>query len=291
MTEDAVLERPAPAPIPVLSPALHCVAMTAFVYLRSSFGFTFLRPKSIFFAFSWPIIFGFIIAWNEPGVWPQYRALCIFGIGAVLLYWIHFAIAFFREWNRNAAEDHYPGTSHIQWLVNRFGLPAIPGEILRLWVEPALLVTAFFISRFAFAENRLSSWMLFTAACMVAREAVNHWTTIRRNKAFTEGIEKAKRQGESLTPTSHNSEDPPKRTRTEAVKQPRNTAAADDKARERRFAEILRLRPPYMLEKAEENFLTLIKLEHPDVSGQPSECAGRAAELNEAIDFFRNLLR
>ena len=48
---------------------------------------------------------------------------------------------------------------------------------------------------------------------------------------------------------------------------------------------------PMPLKRAEENYRTLIRLEHPDSTGEDSpEANARAAELNEAVEFFRELL-
>ena len=67
----------------------------------------------------------------------------------------------------------------------------------------------------------------------------------------------------------------------------RNFPATEKTSSETRFAEMLRLLPPYTLDKAEENFRTLIKLEHPDATSQSPEHNARAADLNDAIEFFR----
>ena len=59
--------------IPILSPVFHCCAMTVIVFFRYSFGFEFLRPRSVFFAFSWAFVLFTVYAWNEPAVWAAYR--------------------------------------------------------------------------------------------------------------------------------------------------------------------------------------------------------------------------
>ena len=287
--DDVVNQRAAPTPIPVISPTLHCVAMTALVYLRTSFGYTFLRPKSIFFAFSWAFLLFVIVAWNEPAIWHEYRAVCIFGTGAVVLYWIHFSRTFFREWKRQAEDDHYPGTSHTNRLSRQFGVPPISEEVLRFWIEPGAVLFVSGTLRLAFGERHLSTWLCFVAFCMAGREAINHWTSVRREKVVGETMKKAKEQGETLSDNELPVE-PPKPTRTEPVKQKRNTAFAEEQAREERFAKILRLRPPYELEKAEEHYKTLVQLEHPDANQNSPESNAATAELNEAIAFFRDRL-
>ena len=257
--------------------------MTALVYLRTSFGYTFLRPKSVFFAFSWAFVLFFIVAWNEPDLWRGYRAVCFFGIGAVTLYWGQFFRTFSREWRKKAEDDNFPGISHIMRFPRRAGIPAPNEEIVRLWAEPAAV---FFVSgalRIVLEERHLSTWLFFAAICMIGREAINHWTGVRRDKVVVETIQKAERQGDALAgerPTVA----PPKATRQEGVKQKRNTGGT---GREERLAKVLRLHQPYTLEKAEENYRTLIQLEHPDAHENSPESNAVTAELNEAIDFFR----
>ena len=95
-------------------------------------------------------------------------------------------------------------------------------------------------------------------------------------------MRKAELQGETLSDDS-NSPELPKATRTEPVKQKRKTGSVT----EERFAKILRLRPPYNLERAEENYRMLVRLEHPDANENSPESNSTTAELNEAIEFFR----
>jgi len=290
--DDAVVQRSSPTPIPFLSPALHCIAMTAFVYLRTSFGYTFLRPKAIFFAFSYAFVLAFIVALNDQEIRQEYGALCFFLFGAAILYLVHLSIAFFREWHKLAEEDHYPGTPHPERVTRLFRAPVVFGETFRFWIEPGIVALISLVLRYGFAERHLSGWLLFVAFCMVGREAVNHWTGVRRDKAATDGIKKAKRQGDSLSGEDQNPAAPaPRAVRTEPVTMKRkiNPAAATNP--EARYSKILRLRPPYSLAKAEENYRTLIRLEQPDhANGDSPESTDGAGELNEAIEFFREKL-
>src|SRR5437660_704450 len=82
----------------------------------------------------------------------------------------------------------------------------------------------------------------------------------------------------------------PKTAHTEPVKLKRNTGFAEEEAREERFAKLLRLRSPYTLDKAEEHYKALVQLEHPDANENSPESNAAAAELNEAIAFFRDRL-
>ncbi|MEA3207136.1 MAG: hypothetical protein QOE70_193 [Chthoniobacter sp.] len=288
--DDAVNQRPVPTPIPILSPALHCIAMTAIVYLRTSFGYVFLRPKSIFFAFSWVFVLAFIVAWNEPAIWSEYHTAAAFGAGAVALYWLHFSFTFFREWRQTAEPDQYPGTSYITMLLRLLGLTPPSAEFLHFWLEPCLVLLVSITLRFAFAERHLSAWLIFVAVCMFGREAINYWTSIRKEKGVVETIRKVQQQSETLSDDRPVAA-PPKATRTEPVKMKRNTAHAEEAAREERFAKLLRILAPYSLHKAEENYKALVQLEHPDANENSPESNAATAELNDAIAFFRDRLR
>lgn len=288
---DTHMQRSAPGRIPFLSPILHCIAMTALVYLRSSFGFVFLRPKSVFFAVSWAFSLFVIVAWNEPGIWREYRAVCVFGVGSIVLYWIHLLITFGREMYRSGKHDHFSGFSHPLFLMRRFGAPLDSAEkTLHLWAEPALVLSFSVGLRFAFAERHLSTWLAIVAACMFGKETMNYWAALRRDKILDDSLLDAKRRGDVL-PDKPADREVPKATRKDPVKLKRNTASADDTARERKFAELLRVRSPYALDTAEENYRALVRLEHPDTNENTPEKNARTAELNEAINFFRERLK
>ena len=276
--------------IPILSPVFHCCAMTVLVFFRSSFGFSFLRPRSVFFVFSWAFLLFTIYAWNEPAVWSAYRPACIFGIAAAALYWTHLGFAFANEWGDDWRHDRHSGNSHILWILRLAGVPAtdrLEGNI-HLWAEPSLVLLCAAALRLC-SEVHLSGWLFFAAACFWCKEVLNRWFGRRYHKKQKDILDDAAATVEPLVPTVE--QGPVRATRKERVKRTRNTADAEETARERHFAEILRLRLPYALESAEENYRTLIRLEHPDATGEDSpEANARAAELNEAIEFFRELL-
>ena len=275
--------------IPFLSPLSHCCAMTVLVFLRSSFGFNYLRPRSIFFALSWAFSLFAIYAWNEPEVWGAYRRVCIFGIAAMALYWTHLALAFANEWTKNWRHDRHTGNSHILQILRLAGVQnagRLEGDT-HLWAEPALVLAIAVALRFGWREQPLSKWLVYAAGFLWCKEAINRWFGLRYNKKQKDILDDAAATVEPMAPPMD--QGPVKATRKERVKRTRNTADADETARERHFAEILRLRVPYTLEGAEENYRTLIRLEHPDATGDDSaEGNTRAAELNEAIEYFRN---
>ena len=276
--------------IPVISPLLHCVSMTALVYLRSSFGFVYLRPKSVFFAFSWAFALFTVYAWNEPEIWQQYRAVCLFGIAAISLYCSHLLIAFVRELYHRGEHDHYSGRSHpirfMRW-TGRVANPHVEMNV-HLWAEPLAILAAALTLRFVLGERHLSTWLVFAALCLWFKEAFNYWHHLRQKKRQGDIFDDA---GDTVEPPSANpiQQEPPKASRKARVKRQRNVD--QDLDQEQRFAELLRLLPPYTLATAEEHYRALIKTDHPDANEGTPESTTRSGELNEAIEFFRERLR
>ena len=103
MKDRQVPHTPAPPRIPFVSAVLHCVSMSVVVFLRSGFGYAYLRPRSIFFASSYAFGLFLIYAWNEPGVWEKTAEIRYYGLSVVGLYVLHLIAAFFgeflRDWN------------------------------------------------------------------------------------------------------------------------------------------------------------------------------------------------
>jgi hypothetical protein len=283
----------AQARIPLVSPVLHWLAMPALVYLRSRFGFSFLSPKSVFIAFAWAQILFSIYAWLEQGAWLKYWAIAGFGLGAVILYFLHFSLAFSHEIARKGRHDFYSGTSHLL----RFpGFSQLRGNssfetVLHLWIEPFFVFAAAAILRAFFAEERLSKWLMVVAIAMWLKEFINFWYGLRSEKKHEDIIEDA----EEKMPGGGSVADVPlpvAGTRKAKVKRPPQAAefSQDLKTQELRFAEVLRLMPPYSLEHAENNYRSLIKAYHPDPNYGATGTTEKAAALNEAIEYFRQTL-
>ena len=175
--KDIHAERSAPGRIPIISPTIHCVAMPALVYLRSSFGFTLFRPRTIFFALSVAVSVLDYIAWHEPALWYEYAFVCIFCGGAVALYWLHYSITLLREVGRTSERkrDDYSGTSHILRLLKWFGIagPAVEFNV-HLLLEPATVLLIAAILRLALNEQHLSMWLVVVAICMIFKEGLNY---------------------------------------------------------------------------------------------------------------------
>jgi hypothetical protein len=209
--------------IPVVSALLHCVSMTALVYLRSSFGFVYLSPKSVFFAFSWAFALFTVYAWIEPQVWTEYRAACLFGIGATALYWLHLLIAFIRELYHRGEHDQYSGTSHAVRLMRQTErTPNSPFEMnMHLWAEPSVVLIGALALRFVFGERHLSAWLVFTALCLWCKEAFNYWHHLRHGKRQQDIFGDAGDTVESPSPNTIHIQ-PPKAVRKPGVKRKRN---------------------------------------------------------------------
>ena len=290
--KDSHVERSAPGRIWGLSPLLHCVTMTVLVYLRSSFGFALFYPRSIFLAFS--IAVGVLdeIPRESPEIWHEYRALIIFSNGAVVLYWLHYGITFFREWGRKRERerDDYSGTSHALRVLHNRGVSKRTAEInLHLWMEPAIVLLFAAALRFAFNERHLSAWLVIAASCMICKEGLNYWAETRRGNLLDDINEDAEELDKELGGSQTKAE-APQAARTGKQTMKRTVVLSPEEERELRFADILGIAEPHDLEEAEANFRERIQLTHPDTHGNSPETHARSVDLNEAIEFFRKKL-
>lgn len=287
MKDRQVHARPPALRIPIVSTVLHCVSMTAVVFLRSDFGYAYLGPKSIFLAFIYAMLFFAVYAWNEPAVWQTWWAFCTFGVGASMLYIIHLLTAFGREIYHVGKHDHASGTPH---LLRVKGATEWPQPHMAIWVEPGIVFLFAIFLRLTSPETKLSAWLMLVAPSLALKEAMNLWFQLRQKKRHQDSQDDAVDIFDD-GPESRPSE-PPKAVGRERVKRPRsNRTTADEDLKERHFAQVLRLTPPYSLEAAETNFRKLIKEVHPDPNVESAENTALAAELNDAIAHFRERSR
>lgn len=229
----------------------------------------------------------FIAAWNEPELWLWARAICLFGAASAIMYWLHLFITMRSDIARDGKHDHYSGRSFLLPLFRTPGLSVEKAEIhLHLWIEPTVAACLGLIIRLVGNERIVSTWLILAAASLAMGEAINYWASIRREKLARDVREDAEAQGEQLADAATTA--PLKSTRKEPQKIRRNTRTTEESVRERRFAEVLRLLPPYRIEEAEKHYLALVKIEHPDATEQSAERNARTAELNEAIAYFRS---
>ena len=254
--KDTHVDRPAPGKIPVVSTVLHCVAMPALVYLRTSFGYALFRPRSIFFAFSFAVAVLDYIAWNEPDIWREYRAACIFSAGAVALYWLHFAVTFVREFGkkRDRKRDDYSGTSHAFRVLRTLGVSKRVAELsVHLCIEPATVLLVAAALRVAFHEQHLSGWFVIVAPCMICKEGLNYWAETRRGNLLDDINEDAAELDKELGGNQTKAE-VPQAARTGKQMMKRTVVLSPEEERELRFADILGIAEPHDLEEAEANY-------------------------------------
>lgn len=181
--------------IPVISTLLHCVAMTVIVFLRSGFGYAYLRPKAIFFAFSWAFTLYSAYSWIEPGKWRMNSVLCIYGMAAIALYWLHLIVTFVTELLGTATHDNDSGKPHTLRILGWFGFRAPPAvrNFWVTWVEPAVVLIAALAVRLPGLDARnLSTWLLLAAPCLWLKEALNYWLQIRQRKRQHDTMEDAR---------------------------------------------------------------------------------------------------
>ncbi|TLD71465.1 J domain-containing protein [Phragmitibacter flavus] len=266
--------------------------MPAILFLRSSFGYSFLSPKTVFLPCAQVSFLFLIVTWVEPWLRKPLWAVALFAASASFLYVAHLLAAFWREKERKGKHDFYAGTSHLL---------RIPGfsqnrgnqdfeTVLHLWIEPAVVFVAAVFFRGFLSEQWLSLWLLVVVAGMWLKAFINYWYGIRSEKKHTDIIEDAEEKmpgggAFAEVPLPNASGRKPKRTRP-----PQSAVETADQAIEQRYAELLRLmppRPPYDLQQAEQNYRELMKAFHPDPNRPTPENHEKSAELNEAIAHFR----
>ena len=160
---------------------------------------------------------------------------------------------------------------------------------VHLWIEPSLVLASATILAAFFDERVLSRWLLVVAPGFWLKEFLNYWYELRHEKKETDIKEDAEGKviRQSGTPSVPMPSAGGRKKRVDRRNRPSESLSSDT-AQELRFAEILRLMPPYRLEDAERNYRHLIKECHPDRGIAGSE--ERAGELNEAIEYFRRIL-
>jgi len=213
------------AHIPFISPILHWLAMPGVVFLRSSFGYLYLRPKSVFLACSFTFTIFFIIAWNEPELWARAGAPMTFAFAASGLYVVHLMAAVRAQASRSGEHDTYSGKSHLLRLAQ-----AISGEAntrfemhLHLWIEPLIVLVAAVILKLSTGQLVFPLWLATIAFSLSAKEVRNYWSEIRKEKRKTDMLGDTKDDAEDLS--DRPKPEAPKGTRKPKRQHPRNTGA------------------------------------------------------------------
>ncbi|MBX7210415.1 MAG: hypothetical protein K1X78_19040 [Verrucomicrobiaceae bacterium] len=195
--------------------------------------------------------------------------------------------AFTRELSRKGAHDFYVGTSHLLRLAGNSTSRSSErlATTIHLWVEPAIVLFVAALLRGFMGEGRLSQGLAIIAFAMWGKEFVNHWYRLRQQKKQQDVFADAEEAIEE-NPTMTRATAPSALGRKARAKRVRAAGEAGE-GDERKFAEALRLLPPYSLAQAEQNYRVLIKDCHPDANDQSEESNERAATLNEALEHFR----
>lgn len=273
--------------IPIVSPVLHWMAMPALVYLRSGFGYSFLRSRLIFLVSIYSCVAFAIYAYLGQGTWRQYWALVLFSMGASILYLLHLAAVLWREARSKASHDAYAGTSHFLRIPGLEFLMANDGFVmaLHLWAEPLFTAFVATVLRLFLNERCLSGWLWCVAGAMAGKAFINYVYDIRAAKKREDIMEDAE-DGMPQRAGQHDAPLPNAGGRKPKGHYPPNATVVPH-ADELRHSEVLRLMPPSSLEQAEQHYRELIKAYHTDTNPPTPENHRKSAELNEAIEYFR----
>lgn len=262
--------------LPIISPVIHFISMTGVVFLRSSFGYVYLRPKSIFLSLGWAQFLFAIYVCLEPGMIERWGWGAIFGAVAFWLYVIHLGASVYRQVLRKGEHDRDSGRSHLMDLVPKN--KKVPPAFIKMWAEPGLIFLISLILRSATNASWLSNWLILVSICLCFKEIVNYWCQLReekRSKDMLGDTEEAVAESPIFSP--------PMILNVNTARKEKVVRARTKESLETKYGSILQLNWPFTLEQAERNYLALLK-ECPPDSQNGNE---RATELNQALDYFR----
>jgi len=223
MKDRQALQTPALLRIPVLSTVLHCISMSVLVFMRSGFGYAYLRPKSLLLACSWAFLLFTVYAWHEPRVWAAHSSLCVLGLASVALYALHLMWAFASQLRGSATHDNHAGTPHTLRMFQWLGLPVSTGSqnFWVIWAEPGFVLLAGMLCLAGgYAQASLSTWFLLAGSCLWLKESLSYWLQLRQRKKQRDSFEDAE---EGLKPESGQVQtDLPAPTRRDKVQRQRS---------------------------------------------------------------------
>ncbi len=214
--------------VPILSPVLHVFCMPIIVYLRRDFGFSYLRPKSVFAAISWAFILFSVYAWNEPSVRAQHAVTCLFGLLAIFLYLAHLGLAFLNQIAGDAKHDNDLGTPWVHSLFVR--LFTSNTKLSVLFFEPALVFFSALALRVIPGSAPLREYLFWGAFALFLKEALNRWIQLRKVKVHGDIVEDAGEQIPKVAQRKRQVSDPHERhatTRKPATKRKRVVSKPD----------------------------------------------------------------
>jgi hypothetical protein len=261
--------------IPVISPVLHCLSMPILVFWRRKFGYAYLSPKSVFFASIFANCLFSYMVWNDPVLTPTYAALATFGVFASVLYTFHFLACVGSEVGRGSEHDQFSGSSRI--------IAILPSEqrekaegLVHGAVEPALTILLGAI----FWANILGKVLVVFGLALGCKELIRYWLSLRGDKRVSDSMNDAKdiskinpSAAKPLLPTAGRTE--------QEIYTRRYEKDLDEEAR---YAEILRMLPPYTFADAEANASRLAENIDPETRGSKEQIR----RINEALEYFRS---
>lgn len=181
--------------IPLISPLLHCVAMPVLVFLRHSFGYSYLRPKKIFLAFVM-VTAGFAFAvWLDPSL-KAFRPLAGFAVLASTLYLVNLISGIVRLTRRDAEHDQYSGTSFLLAFAKSSKRSKFEGFI-HCVAEPLLTVGMGYL-----IPNPLGKVLVVCGIALCLKELIRAWLTLRFDKVLSDNLADAKEKMENTQSTT-----------------------------------------------------------------------------------------
>lgn len=189
------------AHIPFISPLLHWLAMPGVVWLRHSFGYLYLRPKSVFLASCITSTILFAIAWQEPALWMPAGIPLIFAVATSFFYVVHLCLAVIAQTSNTGEHDTYSGKSYLTRVARAFGAETAERfEMhLHLWIEPAILLLAAATIKITTGRAALPTWLTVIALALSAKELRNYWSEIRKHKRKADMLSETKDDAEDLS--------------------------------------------------------------------------------------------
>ncbi|MEM7146338.1 MAG: J domain-containing protein [Verrucomicrobiota bacterium] len=272
--------------IPVVTPTLHLLSMTVVVFLRRNFGYDYLRPFTNFITLTWLVFLFSAIAWSsrDETTWWQYsRSLCIFLGASLVLYYLHWFIAYLQDLAKKGPHGHYVGSTWLFGDKSDSELSDSPGP--EYYIEPLVVfLPGAFLYSYSAETVLLGVWLMVAATALSVKEYLNHWNHLQVIKSNRDALKEADGNiGKSNTET-----EPPLRSTTPQNSKPNPKSSKKLSKQRLHYACLLNLEPPYTAEKANKSYLRLVKEIHPDSSKKiKMEDHPKLSELREALEFFR----
>ena len=155
-------------------------------------------------------------------------------------------------------------------------------------MEPLVVLIVSVALRVLFSERYLSLWLFLTAIALCAKEGLNYWFEVRREKRRKQMGDEIEDEADTEPGLAARSSEPSKNTRKPPQQRQRarkSSTPADDG--ERRHAEVLQLPDAYDLEIVGRRFRELIKDTHPDRHDNSAESTRETSALYDALEYFR----